>query len=554
MRVRIPLLVALLAVPPALFAEDEPKPGAVLAELIDATREVKIETHSAAEYRQAAEEYGRLLERLGQLDRDDLGAADEIDAELLEAHLETRRFEIEEVRLHELVPVRYLALFRTSGLFLRPCGAGVRQIDGAVEELERLPEILDNARANLTVPARVWTENALYTAYYAEGLLRDDVPALCTDSPEARERLKRAAAPALEAVRSFAGWLESELLPRSNRSPAWSVEQIDFYQTEHEGLVDYPSKEMLRIAREEESQLLEEMGALAERIHPSGDLRTVWELMKDEAPPWEEVPPMAARYVEMADDWLRGPGAHVVDIPEEFDYGVVLTSPMGRRILSFGGASYGPTTAGRISGYYVLTPLEERLSEEEKASRIRSYNPYWTHVISYHEWLGHNVQRAYADAFVQRPMRRLFRSSYLSQSWSFYLEKLLEDEGYYEVLPHVEALKTSMARLQMRMWRVQRIVTKIAMALGEMTFDEAVEAYVEKIGMERTNAFIEVQRDSQNPSPPGREIIGELVILEMRDAYQRRMGEHYRMRHFHKALLRYGELPLPTVRRLMLGD
>jgi uncharacterized protein (DUF885 family) len=40
----------------------------------------------------------------------------------------------------------------------------------------------------------------------------------------------------------------------------------------------------------------------------------------------------------------------------------------------------------------------------------------------------------------------------------------------------------------------------------------------------------------------------------MRDAYERRMGEHYELRHFHKALLRYGELPLPTVRRLMLGD
>ncbi len=91
------------------------------------------------------------------------------------------------------------------------------------------------------------------------------------------------------------------------------------------------------------------------------------------------------------------------------------------------------------------------------------------------------------------------------------------------------------------------------MAKGEMTFDEAVTAYVEKIGMEPTNAFIEVQRDSQSPSPPGREIIGERVILELRDEYARRFGEHFELRHFHEALLRYGELPLPVVRRLMFG-
>jgi uncharacterized protein (DUF885 family) len=101
------------------------------------------------------------------------------------------------------------------------------------------------------------------------------------------------------------------------------------------------------------------------------------------------------------------------------------------------------------------------------------------------------------------------------------------------------------------MWRIQRILTKLKMARGEMTFDEAVDAYVETIGMSRENAFIEVQRDSQNPYPPAREIVGELEILELRDDYRRRMGEHYRMKEFHEALLRHGALPLPTIRRLM---
>ncbi len=546
--------VLFVGLAPALAGATEAPPAAQLADLVERVGKIEIPDLSSTQFEEAAAGYRSVLEQLEALDRSELGADDEIDAGLLEAHTRTRLYEIEEVGLHRLVPVRYLRLGATSGLFLRPCGASGRQIERAVEELERLPKILDNARENLTTPARTWTENALYTAYYGKALLRDDVPKLCTDDEAARARLVTAAGPALAALAAFEGWLRDDLLARSTRSPTWSVEQIDFYQLEHEGLADYDSREMLRIALAEERQLLDEMASLAVRIHPSGDLQTVWDLMKDEAPPWDEVSPMAERYVEMASDWLRGPGSHVVSIPEEFDYGVQISSPMARRILSFGGASYGPTIAGRISGYYVLTPLEERLSPEEKASRIRSYNPYWTHVISYHEWLGHNVQRAYANEYTKRPMRRLFRSAYLSQAWSFYLEKLLEDEGYFDVLPHVEALKTRMARLQMRMWRVQRIVTKIRMALGDMTFDEAVTAYIEKIGMEPTNAFVEVQRDSQSPSPPGREIIGERFILDLRDAYERRMGEHYELRHFHKALLRYGELPLPAVARLMLSD
>jgi uncharacterized protein (DUF885 family) len=277
--------------------------------------------------------------------------------------------------------------------------------------------------------------------------------------------------------------------------------------------------------------------------------------MKDEAPPWEGVLPMAQRYVEMATEWLQGKGSHVVEIPA-FNYGARITSPMARRTLSFGGASRGHRIDGRPSGYYVLTPLENRLSDEERASRIRSYNPYWTHVISYHEWIGHNVEGANSELRVDRPMRRAFGSIYMSQAWSFYLEKLLEDEGYYEdMLEYTSRLKTRMALLQMRMWRVQRIITKLRMAKGEMTFDESVQAYVDRIGMEPANAFIEVQRDSQTPSPPGREIIGERIILEMREAYRKTVGEEaFTLRGFHQALLGYGRIPLPQIRRLMLRD
>jgi len=534
---------------------DEPSSAEAVSELIERAGEVKIEMHSEAEYLAAVATYEELLKELEALDLGELEGDDAIDADLLARHLQTRLFEIEELHLYQLAPVRYLVLGKTDNLFVRPCALPDKAVADARDELLELPEILQNARKNLKRPARTWTENAIYTAYYAEQMLDEGLKTVCVDDPGLAQEFLSAGGTALAALREYKTWMEEDLLPRSDRSPAWKPAEIEFYQFVLEKLDDYGVDEMIRVAEVEEQETQILMQELAQRIHPSGDLGTVWDLMKDESPPWPEVFPMAERYVEMADEWLRGPGAHLVDIPENFDYGVQVASPMARRILSFGGANYGPTIGGRISGYYIVTPLEDRLTEEEKLSRLRSYNPYWTHVISYHEWLGHNVQRAIAEKFNDRPMRRLYWSTYLSQAWSFYLEKLLEDEGYYEdVLPHMEALKTRMARLQMRMWRIQRVLTKLRMAKGEMSFDEAVQAYVDKIGMEPTNALIEVQRDSQNPVPPAREIVGEKVLLEIRDEYQRRMGEHFQVKAFHEALLRYGELPLPVVRQLMLGD
>ena len=528
-------------------------PDRSIDELARAAGDVKIVVHSRDEYERAADAYRTLIAELDRIEVGTLSPDDAIDHDLLRSHLDIRLFEIEEVRLFEQVPMRYFELSQTDRLLLRPCAANDQVIELAIAELERLPMVLDNARDNLKSPARTWTENAVVIARYAQLLLSDELPAACFLNDELKDQMLAVASPALDAVASFARWLEQELLPRSTRSPAWRPQEIDRYHRVYEKL-GYDVDAMLAVASEEEESVRREMTELAKLIHPSGDLRTVWELMKNEAPPWPQVLPMAEWYVEEAADWLESDAQHIIGIPENFDYGTVITTPMARRTLSFGGASYGPTVAGRISGYYVLTPLEEWLSDAEKASRIKAYNPYWTHVISYHEWVGHNVQRAWATNMPDRPARKLFRSAYLSQAWSFYLEKLFEDEGYFERLPHLEALKTRMARLQMRMWRIQRILTKLGMAKGTMTFDEAVQAYVDEIGMERANAFIEVQRDSQSPSSPGREIIGERLILEMRDEYAKRMGQHYQMRSFHEALLSQGELPLPVIRRLLANE
>jgi uncharacterized protein (DUF885 family) len=555
----IGLFVVMAALAPSLQAVDKApvvpaSPQSVLAGLVDQALRVTVPTRSAEEYQRAASAYHAVLDRLRLVDRGSLGLDEQVDYDLLDAHVRTRLYEIETLRTYQLDPVSYYALSQTDELFTRPGALPDSDVRAALGELRALPTILQNAQRNLTAPARTWTENAIYQADYATLLLEKVVPTASVDDPALKRELDAAGAEAVKAVALYRAWLEKDLLPRSTRPPTWRPQDIEFYQFVHEELDGYGVDEMIRIAAAEERTLTEEMQSLARRIHPSGDLRRTWEAMKEEAPPWSEVLPMAQHYVDWMTAWLRGPGAHVVSIPDYIDYGARLTTPMARRTLSFGGASPGPTVAGRQSGYYVLTPLEDRLTEAERASRIKAYNPYWTHVISYHEWLGHTVQIASAAAHVTRPMRRAFGSIYLSQAWSFYLEKLMEDEGYYKTLPYMDELKTAMARRQMRMWRVQRILTKCRMAKGEMTFDQAVQAYVDKIGMESTNAFIEVQRDSQNATPPGREIIGELAILKLRDEYQRRMGEHYSLRHFNDSLISYGDLPFRQIRRLMFRD
>ncbi|MCG8460415.1 MAG: DUF885 family protein, partial [Holophagales bacterium] len=148
-------------------------PSENLAAWIDEALAVSVPTRSAQEFATAAEAYRGLLDRLETLDTDGLSRDEQIDADLLERHLRTRVFEIEDARLHQLVPVRYFALHSVSALFLRPCSGGSGAIETAIEALTAQPAILDSARANLDRPARIWTENAIVQARYAEQMLAD---------------------------------------------------------------------------------------------------------------------------------------------------------------------------------------------------------------------------------------------------------------------------------------------------------------------------------------------------------------------------------------------
>ncbi len=317
-------------------------------------------------------DWAPILAGLDRITRAVLDLDDQVDYDLLRSHARTRQWEGTDLRQWEVNAAGVINVGTVSGLFLRDGALPEVNVRSAIAQLRGLEDTIRANRDRLTTPARTWTENAQYQAYYARTMLASEVQSLEIANPALRTEFLTAAKAAVPVIEEHEAWLENVLLPRSTRAPTWTPEQIEFYQFVHEQLNDYGVDAMIRVAEAEDLKLWSEMEALAKRIHPSGVLRTAWEVMKDEAPPWEEVIPMAQKYVDLASDWLRGPGQHVVTIPDYLRYGARLSPPMARRTLSFGGATSGPTIDGRQSGFYILTPLEDRLTPEEKRSRLKS--------------------------------------------------------------------------------------------------------------------------------------------------------------------------------------
>ena len=48
--------------------------------------------------------------------------------------------------------------------------------------------------------------------------------------------------------------------------------------------------------------------------------------------------------------------------------------------------------------------------------------------------------------------------------------------------------------------------------------------------------------------------MGKLMILKLREDYRAKRGDAYSLKDFHDAFIKLGPLPLPLVRKAMLGD
>jgi uncharacterized protein (DUF885 family) len=48
--------------------------------------------------------------------------------------------------------------------------------------------------------------------------------------------------------------------------------------------------------------------------------------------------------------------------------------------------------------------------------------------------------------------------------------------------------------------------------------------------------------------------MGKLMILKLREDYKAKMGDTYSLKDFHDAFVKLGPIPLPLVRKAMLGD
>ena len=110
-----------------------------------------------------------------------------------------------------------------------------------------------------------------------------------------------------------------------------------------------------------------------------------------------------------------------------------------------------------------------------------------------------------------------------------------------------------LGQLQDALLRDARFVVGIQMHTGQMTFDQAVEFFVDEGYQSHENGVVETKRGTSDATYLYY-TLGKLEILKLRADLEKKEGANFSLEQFHDDFLKQGFPPIQIVRRALLGD
>ena len=200
-----------------------------------------------------------------------------------------------------------------------------------------------------------------------------------------------------------------------------------------------------------------------------------------------------------------------------------------------------PSLDGSRQGQYYINTYQPA---ERQLHRLAS--------ITFHEATpGHHFQIAIEMELQGLPAFRILGARIAGgayvEGWGLYTERLADEMGLYASEPE------RFGMLEAQSFRAARLVVDSGLHAMNWTREQAIAFMHERGSLPMVDAEIEVDRYTVWPGQALAYKLGQREIERARAAVTDAMGERFDLRAFHDEVLGHGSLPLPTLRREILG-
>ncbi len=159
---------------------------------------------------------------------------------------------------------------------------------------------------------------------------------------------------------------------------------------------------------------------------------------------------------------------------------------------------------------------------------------------------GHHYQISLQQENEHLPkFRRFSWYGAYGEGWALYTESLGKELGLYTD-PY-----QYMGALGDEMHRAVRLVVDVGMHTKGMTREEAIQYMLDNQPISEEGAIAEIERYMAIPGQALSYKTGQLKIKELREKYQKDLGDQFKLASFHDELLKDGNMPLSIIEQKM---
>src|SRR5947209_1050941 len=472
---------------------------------------------------------------------------------VLLAHARSQLLELQDIRMWQRDPNLYNRLVAASvDNILKRNYAPIEQRLTAVLAREReIERLLNEARANLESPPRIYTETAIAQVRGSIDYFSRVVPQMIERAGGARLNAARksefetANNSVITALRSFDEWLSRDLLPRSNGNFAIGEEN---YRRKllYDEMVETPIAQLIAEGERELRRTQEEMRVLAEEIAPGRSIQAVLRSLGRDHPTADGLVGDTRAELDRIRAFVRTKNIMTPPASENL---TVAETPLYARSTSFASMD-APGAFERVAteSYFYVTPPDPQWDDRRREEHLSFYNRYSLPVIAIHEVApGHYYQHLVLKQQRSRVRTALASGSFV-EGWAHYCEQMMLDEGFGGNNP-----KLRFAQLNAALLRLCRYLVGLRLHTQGMTYEQGVDFFMREGYQERVNAEREARRGTLDPTYLVY-TLGKMQIMKLREEYRARMGASFKLGEFHDRLLSYGMPPVKIIRLAMLGE
>jgi len=501
---------------------------------------------SPSQNKRREEELRRGLSELRALGANGLDETGRLSYRIMELFLRRELFIFNDLKPLENNPMRHTGYLNVSGYIRRdyaPLEDRIRSATSAMKQAPDFLEVLDQALSNRISSHVVDMSVESYSGmarFYRVDLA--DAATGVTD-PEIVTKFNQARETAAVALDSFVERLKS----RGASGPDGFAIGTKLYSgmlATGEGL-DAPLSRIAAIGQANLEDNLARIKELAQSIAPGRSVSEIVEEIGRNHPQAQQLIPETRGMLEDIRQSLID--FDVITVPSE-DRCQVIETPTYMRYAFAAMDSAGALETRATESFYYVTPVEDDWTDKQAEEWLSNFNYDTLKIISVHEvYPGHFVHHLHNRYGRELPLVNRVATAYsFTEGWAHYTEQMILETGYGEGQP-----KLLLTQLLEALVRNCRYMCSLRMHTEKMTLDEATKFFMENAYMAELPARREALRGTFDPGYLNY-TLGKLMILKLREDYQREQGGAYNLKEFHDRLLSFGGPALPLLRPALL--